>query len=236
MRDCEWWCSCHCSLPRKRWSHLAALYLLVLLVCSTVERASASNYRQPLPLRATATDIEQTRERRATLPQDDTEMSGSGTMFGSGLGSGALPLTCSRTAVVAPFSVLARRLKLLAEGCRFFGASATFTAREVGAIAPLFTVASSNDIELFADYLLPGHTRRLLVTATCNGGGCQQLEMDLNLTVSQHLSRLLPYGSLLGDSSLSDVDDATATVVAYQPIPVFDDRHTQFYVRNAKHV
>lgn len=222
MCDCESLCSCHCFLPRKRWSRLAALYFLTVLVSSTVEKASASALQHSLHLSAIA------RERRA---QDDTEMSGSGTRLGSGVGSGTLPLTCSRTTAVSPFSKLAARLISLAQDCRFSGASATLTARYVGAMTSLFTVSASNDVALFADYLLPGQTYHLLVSATCNGDECQQLEMDLNLTVSQHLSRLLPYGSLLNDRSMKGVDDEAATVLAYQPIPMFDDRHRQLYVR-----
>lgn len=217
----ETWSGCRCHQPRRRWSCRAALYVLALLVCFAV--AGVSSYEEPLPQSAAARET--TRSRRAA--QDDTETSGSGSGAAPGI---SLPLTCSLSAVVEPFSLVAPRLKSLAAECDFVSASATFTARRVGATSALLTLAAANSSALFADYLLPGQTQRLLVQASCSGLGCRELEMDLNLTVSRHPSRLLPYGSLLRDSSLQNVDDSAAAVLAYHSVPVFDDRHTQFYV------
>lgn len=131
--------------------------------------------------------------------------------------------------MVQPFTLVAQKLKSLAEQCSF-NEPTIFTARHVSSMTHLFTVAATDNSALFGDYLLPGENRRLLVQVPCSSINCQQLEMDLNLTLSPHTSRLLPYGSLLGDNSVANIDDSSVTVLAYQAIPVFDGRHTQIYV------
>ena len=221
--------SCLYCLQQQQWRRPAIVcaFVLVTWIAATVDGYPS----QPLPPLAEGPWRSLARERRA--PEDDTEMSGEGEGegTGSGIGSGVLPISCTRSAEVDPYSLVAERLTSLASDCGFISSTTVFSARENGAMTDLFSLPESNKAALFADYFLSNQSYHIMVEAPCSPN-CKDLELHLQLTVSPYLSRLLPYGDLLGDSFMSSVDDSAVPVTAYQAIPAFGNCFSQIYVRN----
>lgn len=224
----------------QRWKSQTIFCLFVLGLCLTAETtvteggSDVPRLSGPQgPHSATVSRWELRRDRRS-FP-DDTEISGSGSGFdvGSGL---QFPASCTRSVLVEPFSLVSLKLNSVAKGCMIQETFTTFLGRETNSVTDFLTISASNNTALFADYFVPGQSRQLLIRALC-GTGCQELQINLNLTVSNYDLRLLPYGTLLSNKSLGNVDDSVAALLAYQPIPAFDGYHSQFYVRMIyKHV
>ncbi len=98
-----------------------------------------------------------------------------------------------------------------------------------------FVTSSGDDYLLFADHFSPGNSYELLVEAICSSCDFQIVELTLNIAVNSYEERLLPFGNVLSDSSLSGANDHQYSEVNFDipfAVPVYDKTHKRAYVRS----
>ena len=145
--------------------------------------------------------------------------------------SGSGSDSCTYTSTVEPFSSIADTLDALALDCTSNPADTEFqyTVIYTGSSNGSFSTFSDDDI-LFVDYFQLGNMYTLTITTSCDI--CDAFDMTTEVSVSNYSNRLLPYGELLQDETLTDVDDdyTSVHVDAANSLPVYDKKYRTIYV------
>ena len=146
-------------------------------------------------------------------------------------GSGSGSDTCIYTSTVEAFSSIADTLDALALECSSNPGDTEFqyTVLYTGSSNGNFSTFSDDNI-LFVDYFQLGNTYTLTITTSCDI--CDVFDMTTEVSVSHYSNRLLPYGELLQDETLTDVDDdfTSVHVDAANSLPVYDKKYRTIYV------
>ena len=98
-----------------------------------------------------------------------------------------------------------------------------------------FTTHSQDSDLLYADKFELGKKYKVHVIANCSLDLCDDplVMLSLNVSVTNYTNRLLPYGKILKDNKMSNVDDEAVTVLvnSSKPIPIFSGKYRKIYVR-----
>ena len=99
-----------------------------------------------------------------------------------------------------------------------------------------FTTYSQDSDLLYADKFELGKKYKVNVIANCSLDLCDDplVMLSLNVSVMNYTNRLLPYGKILKDHKMNNVDDEAVTVLVNgsKPIPIFSGKYRKIYVRH----
>ena len=141
---------------------------------------------------------------------------------------------CAYSIEVTAFSLVSTSLHTLVTQCTSSLQSDDQYNFTVTLVSSNFTTHSQDSDLLYADIFELGKKYKVHVTANCSLDACDDplVILSLNVSVMNYTNRLLPYGKILKDHEMSNVDDEAVTVLinGSKPIPIFSKKYWKIYV------
>ena len=141
---------------------------------------------------------------------------------------------CAYSIEVTAFSLVSTSLHTLVTQCTSSLQSDDQYNFTVTLVSSNFTTHSQDSDLLYADIFELGKKYKVHVTANCSLDACDDplVILSLNVSVMNYTNRLLPYGKILKDREMSNVDDEAVTVLinGSKPIPIFSEKYWKIYV------